>query len=162
MSISTEANRNNYTGNDSFAALPYTFRITDDDHLEVVVRLVSSGVETPLTKTTHYTVDGVSDSGGGNVNLVNGGFAWQNADGTLKTGYKATVRLAPPITQESDYRNQGQFFGESHEDSFDLACRVDQKQQDEIDRSVKLPRTVDAADFATELPADIADNPAPR
>lgn len=159
MSISSEANRNTYTGNDTFDALPYTFRITDETHVKVAVRAVATGVETPLTLTTHYTVDGVGDAGGGDVNLVHGAFAWQNADGTLKTGYKAVVLLYPPIKQESDFRNQGEFFPETHEDAFDLACRVDQRQQDEIDRSVKLPDSVSADDVDPTLPADIADNP---
>lgn len=158
MSIPTEANRDGYTGNDSFDDLPYTYRITDEADITIVVRNTDTGDETLLTLTTHYTVAGVGDAGGGNATLI-AGFAWTNADGTLKTGWVASVLLAPPLTQESDFRNQGQFFGELHEDAFDKACRVDQKQQDEIDRSFKLPKSIDPASFDTTLPGSIADNP---
>ncbi|WP_282460093.1 hypothetical protein, partial [Mycoplasmopsis arginini] len=49
-------------------------------------------------------------------------------------------------------------YPETHEDTFDKLVMLDQQQQDEIDRSVKLPETVSGSDFDTTLPSDILDS----
>jgi hypothetical protein len=159
MAISSTTSRNNYTGNDAVDTYSYTFKITDETHLLVTVREIATGVETDLTLSTHYTVTGVDESGGGNVVLVNGAFDWLDADGDLSSDYNISIRRVVPIKQESDIRNQGDFFPERHEDAFDYSCFIDQQQQDEIDRSVKLAETVSPSDFDVTLPADIEDNP---
>jgi hypothetical protein len=154
MSIGSTTNRNDYIGNGAVDTYPYSFRILDDDHLRVIVRLISTGVETTLTKTTHYTVTGVGDASGGNVALVNGAFAWLDGDGDLLATYALTIRRVVPITQETDIRNQGSFFPETHEDVFDYLTMIEQQQQDEVDRSMKLPETIAASEFNMEWPAD--------
>ncbi len=155
--ISSETNRNDYVGNSAAATYPYTFPIFDESHVLVTVRL-TTGVESTLTLNTHYTVTGVSDSAGGNVVLTAGAFSWLTAN-KLTTGVALAIRRDVPLKQETDVRNQGSFFPETHEDVFDYLTMVDQQQQDEIDRSLKLPETVSAADFDATLPADIQDNP---
>lgn len=154
MSIASTTSRNDYTGNGSASALPYTFRIFSDTDLRVTVRDINAGVETTLIKGTDYTVDGVGNSGGGNVNLVNSGQAWLSA-GKLATGYKATLRRVRPLTQTTDIRNQGDFFPEIHEDSFDHAVMIAQQHEDTIGRSIKLPETVPSTDFNPTLPATL-------
>lgn len=153
MTIASTTNRNDYTGNGSVSAYDYVFRIFDQDDLRVTVRNTSD-VETTLTISTDYTVSGVGEEGGGTVTLVNSGQAWLTA-GKLTTGYIITIRRVRALLQETDIRNQGDFFAEAHEDEFDRGVMIAQQQQDELDRSIKLPETVDPADFDTLLPPGI-------
>ena len=154
MSISSTTNRNDYTGNGAVDTYSYTFRIFANTDLLVTVR-DTNDVETTLTLTTHYTVSGVGDAGGGSISLVNGAFSWLDADGDLKSNYILTIRRVRPLKQETDIRNQGDFFPETHEDAFDHLLMIDQQQQDEIDRAVVLPETVPSSEFNPQLPSDI-------
>ena len=150
MTISSEVSRVSYTGNGAVDTYAYTFRIFEESHLLVTVRNTSD-VETTLALTTDYTVTGVGNNSG-NVVLVNSAQAWLDGDGDLLTGYVLSIRRVLPLTQETDIRNQGDFFPESHEDEFDKLTMVDQQQQDELDRSIKLPESLDPADVDTALP----------
>ena len=62
MTISTTTIKNSYSGNGSTSVFNYTFKITDEDHIQVIIRS-AAGTETTKTKTTHYTVSGVGNSG---------------------------------------------------------------------------------------------------
>ncbi len=139
MSLASTTNRVNYTGNGLVAVYPYTFKILDDDHLRVVVRDLD-GAETTLTKTTHYTVSGVGNTGGGNVSLVAGSFDWLTSN-FLTTGFKLTIRRVVDLKQETDIRNQGEYYAELHEDALDKVTMVNQQQQDELNRSIKASET---------------------
>lgn len=152
MSISSTTSRNNYVGTASLHAYSYSFYIQDDDDLLVTVA-DTDGVETALTKTTDYTVSGVGAANGGTVTLVNASQAWLTS-GELKTGYVITIRRVLSLKQEADIRNQGTYFPETHEDVFDHQTMVDQQQQDEIGRSVKLPETYQSG-FDPTLPIGI-------
>jgi hypothetical protein len=156
MSISSTTNRNDYTATGSVDTYAYTFRIFDEDDLTITVKNLSN-VETTLTKTTHYTVTGVGSLTGGNVVLVNGAFDWIDGDGDLKQDYTITIRRVLDLIQETDIRNQGAFYPEIHEDQFDKLVMIDQQQQDEIDRSIKIPESVDPSSFNGELPAGVKD-----
>ena len=158
MSLSNANNRNDYVGNGSVDTYNYTFRIFDEDDIEVIVR-DTSDVETVLTKTTHYSVTGVGSVNGGTIPLVNGAFDWIDAEGDLKVDYVLTIRRVIPLVQETDIRNQGAFFPEIHEDQFDKLVMIDQQQQDELDRSLKLPVTVNPNSFSGVLPASLVGNP---
>ncbi len=145
-----------YTGNGSVSVYDYTFKIFDDDDLVVTVRNLLSA-ETILTKTTDYTVTGVGlSSGTRQVTLVSSGQAWLTA-GKLTSGYLISIRRVNDLIQETDLRNGGTYYPEDVEDQFDKQVMVDQQQQDEIDRSVRLPETVDDSDFDPILPATIGD-----
>lgn len=157
MTIASTTNRIDAVGNGTADTYPYTFRIFANTDLRVTVR-DTDDVETTLTLTTDYTVTGVGAAAGGNVVLVDADQAWLDADGDLKSGYTITIRRVVDITQETDIRNQGSFFPEAHENALDHAIMVDQQQQDEIDRSVKLAETVEPDTFSPTLPADIADS----
>jgi len=156
MTIASATNRVSYTGNGSVDTYAYTFRIFDEDDLTVTVRdTATTPIETTLTKTTDYTVTGVGANSGGNVVLVNSAQAWLDADGDLKTGYTIVIRRVRDILQDFDIRNQGDFYPEGHEDALDSVIMIAQQQQDEIDRSIKLPETEDPAGFDTALPTDL-------
>jgi hypothetical protein len=154
MSLSSLTNKNTYTGNGAVDTYAYSFKIFDDDELIVTVRNTDDE-ETVLVKTTDYTVTGVAVTAGGDVVLVNAAQAWLDAGGDLLSGYILTIRRKLALTQTTDLRNQGTYYPEDIENQFDKNVMVDQQQQEELDRSVKLPNTVLAADFDVDLPADI-------
>jgi len=132
MSISSETDRNDYVGNGSVSTYSYSFRIFSSSHL-LVTTLTSAGVESTLVLNTDYTVTGVGNSSGTIVLTT-----------ALASGTDLTIRRVLPITQTTDFRNQGSFFPESHEDALDRGIMIAQQQQDEIDRSLKVPETEDS------------------
>jgi hypothetical protein len=69
MTVSSATNRVSYNGNGSTTVFAYTFKIFDEDDLTVIIR-AANGTETTKTITTHYTVSGVGNSGGGNVTML--------------------------------------------------------------------------------------------
>lgn len=153
MSLPTTNNRNDYIGNGTANVYSYTYRITDQSHLQVTVRN-TSGVETTLTVTVDYSVSDIGETGGGNVTLIDSGQAWLTG-GNLITDYAITIRRVVPLTQTTDIRNQGDFFPEVHENQFDYQIFISQQHQDEIDRSAKLPETVSSSAFNPQLPSDV-------
>lgn len=154
MTLSATNNRVSYTGNDAVSIYAYTFRIISETDLLVTVKNLSS-IETTLSLSTDYTVSGVGEFSGGDITLVNSGQPWLTAGGNLLSGFILVIRRIRPLTQLTDIRNQGDFFPEIHEDEFDSQIMIDQQQQDELDRSIKLSETTDPATFGTELPAAI-------
>lgn len=147
-------NRNDAIGNDSTATYPYGFKIFAATDLEVKVRAIDSGAETTLVYPAQFSVTNVGNKNGGSVVLSDVDGAWQDPiTAFLRTGYTLTARRVRPLTQSSDIRNQGGFFADVHEDTFDHLMMVDQQQQDEIDRSFKLPTTEDGTPASTTLPA---------
>jgi hypothetical protein len=133
-----------YTGNGSTATYAYTFKIFSDSDLLVTKRLISTGAETELVLDADYTVTGAGTSSGGNVVL---------SAGNLSSSYELHIRRKRPLTQSTSIRNESSFNAGTHEDTFDKLTMIDQQQQDEIDRSMKLPETIDPADFDPTLPA---------
>lgn len=155
MTLSSSINRNDYTGNGAVDTYAYTFKIFVQGSLVVTIANDSS-VEFPtLVIGTDYTVTGVGATNGGNVVLVNSSQDWLDGDGDLKTDYKLTIQRVRDITQDTDIRNQGDYFPETHEDRFDKLTMVDQQQQDLLDRAMKLQTTTTGV--STELPAPLAD-----
>jgi hypothetical protein len=150
MSVSSTTNRADFTGNGAAFIYPFTFPILDEDDLRVVV-LSSTGVETTLTIASDYTVSGVGDDEGGNVTLVNNSQAWLTS-GMLSSGYTMTIRRLRPVTQTTDISNQSHFYPEVLETAFDHGIMIAQQQQEEIDRSVKLPASLSSAAFDPTLP----------
>lgn len=149
MTVSTSSNRADHTGNGSASTFSFTFRIFANTDL-LVTKADADGVETVLTLTTDYTVSGAGSYNGGSITLV---------AGALPNGHTLTILRELDITQETDLRNQGSFFAETHEDVFDRHTMVMQQLQEQIDRSAKLPVT--SSEDTEALIADIvllADN----
>lgn len=153
MSITSIINRNNYTGNDSTAVYSYTFKVYTKNDFEIKVRNTSTGVETLLVVDVNYTVSNAGAVSGGNITLIGAG-AWIVAS-KLTTGYELSIRRLREIKQLADIKNQGSFFPETHEDVFDKLTMVDLQQQDALDRSIKLPSSVNPTAFNTNIPASL-------
>lgn len=129
MSINTATNKNTYTGDNTTTVFSYTFPISDDDQLEVALVTISTGARTVLTKTTHYSVDGVGELTGGNVTMVT----------APTTAQKLIVKGTEPLTQETTYTRNDPFPAETHEAALDHLLRAIKYLQEQIDRCVKVP-----------------------
>lgn len=155
MTVSSTANRNGYTGNDTTANYNYSFKIFQDSDLAVFIREDGTDTDTQLILDTDYSVNDAGQPAGGTIDLLSAGQAWMSTNDFLDIGYILTIRRVIPLTQDTDIRNQGDFYPEVHEDVFDRNTMVDQQLQDEIDRCVQLPDTVTADEFDPAIPATI-------
>jgi len=151
MTISTTTIKNSYSGDGSNLNFTYTFKITDQDDIEVIIRS-SNGTETVKTITTNYTVSGVGNAGGGTVSFVSG-----QAPSSTET---VILRRDTPQTQTMDLIDNDPMSADTIEDAHDKAIAIAQELQEQIDRSIKLSRTntmtsteftVDAATRANKI-----------
>lgn len=131
MTIPSENYRNDYPGDGSNDTFSYTFKITSENDIKVSQR-DTEDVETELTLNVDYAVTGVGALNGGTIVLT---------AGNLTTDYHLTIRRDSDLTQLTDIRNQGDFYPEVHEDTFDKLASVSLTQQSEIDRCVKVSET---------------------
>lgn len=128
MTISSTTNRNDYIGNNTTDTYNYSFKIFTKNDL-LVTQKDTNDVETTLTVDTDYTVTGLGELSGGTIVLT---------AGNLATGYTLTIRRVLTLTQSTDIRSQGDFYPEAHENQFDKLIMIDQQQQDELDRTLKV------------------------
>lgn len=142
MTIPSAVSRNDYLGNGSADTFDYDFRILAAGDL-LVTQADDDGDEETLVHITDYSVTGVGSANGGAITLVSG---------ALPSGYRLSIRRVVAIVQETDLRNQGLFFAQTHEDQFDRGIMIAQQHQDLIARSVKLRETDPATDFDPTLP----------
>ena len=158
MSASSTVRRNPYTGTNLVSTYDYTFKIFDDDDIQVIVRKISTGVETILTKTTDYAVTGVGNAGGGSISLVNASQAWLTS-GYLLSTYKIVLRNNRVRAQDTDIKNNTRYYPNLHEKQFDKQFFLSLSQQDEIDRSIKISPSFATSEFDPVLPADFVGTP---
>lgn len=144
MTITSTTARNDYSAIVFVGTYAYTFRILDEDDLEVIVRDAETGVETVKVRGLDYNVTGVGQDAGGNVVFT--------ATGQPDTDDHITIRRNPSFTQETDIRNQGRYFPDLHEDAFDAAAMRDQYLKGLYESALRLPVTVDPGDVSVYLP----------
>lgn len=131
MTVSTEVDHNEYAGNGVTTSFPYTFRIFHKSDLVVQVVDLDENI-TDLVLDTDYTVTGAGGYTGGNVILTT----------ALENGFRISIARELPVTQETDLRNQGQFFAEVHEDAFDKLTMLIQQSNGSFSLALKKPSFV--------------------
>lgn len=131
MTVSTEVDHNEYTGNGVTTMFPYTFRIFKKSDLVVQVVDLNENI-TVLALDTDYTVTGAGGYVGGNVILAT----------ALADGYQISISRELPVTQETDLRNQGKFFAEVHEDAFDKLTMLIQQVRSWFSLALRKPSFV--------------------
>jgi len=141
MTISTTIIKNSYSGNASQTVFPYTFKISVDADIQVILRS-ALGTETVKAISTDYTVSGAGDANGGNVTMVV----------APASGETLVIRRATVQTQTIDLVENDPFSAETVEGGFDKSVSLVQEIQEEADRAIKLSRTNTMA--STEFTVD--------
>lgn len=145
--VSTFAKDGPYTGDSSAnQAFTITFEFFDTSEVVATQRLISSGAETALTETTHYTIAGTGSDPytGGTLTLANGY--------TIASTSTLTISRAMTQNQEADFQTGGPFPSDTVEDQYDKLAMQIQDLQEQIDRCLKVPITDGSTvEAATEL-----------
>lgn len=128
MTVSTEVDHNDYTGNGVTTSFPYTFRIFTKTDLMVQVVDLNENI-TVLALDTDYSVTGAGAYSGGSVVLSS----------PLANGWQISISRELPATQETDLRNQGKFYAEVHEDAFDKLTMMIQQVRTWFNLSLRKP-----------------------
>ncbi|WP_234012703.1 hypothetical protein [Cronobacter dublinensis] len=131
MTVSTEVDHNDYTGNGVTTAFDYNFRIFKKSDLVVSI-FDNANTLTLLTLDSDYTVTGAGGYTGGKVTL----------NSPLANGWKISISRVLPVTQETDLRNQGSFFPEVHEDAFDKLTMLIQQVRSWLSLALRKPSFV--------------------
>lgn len=127
MTVASEINHNQYVGNGVTTAFDYGFRVFKNSHLLVQVSDLD-GVLSTLVLGTDYTVTGVGASGGKVLLTV-----------PLAIGWSISIDRSLPIVQETDLRNQGTFYAETHEDAFDYLTMLIQRVYSYFNLALRKP-----------------------
>lgn len=131
MTVSTEVDHNEYTGNGVTTSFPYTFRVFKESDLAVQVVDLDENIAV-LALDTDYPVTGAGGYNGGNVILSK----------ALANGYQISISRELPVTQETDLRNQGKFFAEVHEDALDKLTMLIQQVRSWFSLALRKPSFV--------------------
>jgi hypothetical protein len=132
MTVNSTTTKVSASGDGSTAAFNYTFKIFADSEMQVIIRS-SAGVETIKTLTTHYTVSGAGNDGGGTVTFTSGNIP--------ASGETVVLRRNLQLTQGTDYVENDPFPAESHENGLDRLTMITQGIQEELDRAFKVSKT---------------------
>jgi hypothetical protein len=156
MSLASTINKNFYLGNGTSNSYNYTFKIFKDTDLKVIVQEIATGIETVLNPVD-YVVNDAGDVNGGTIDLVGPRVYLDSITNNLLSTYKILLKRELDLVQETDIRNQGDFFPEVHEDQFDRGIMIDQQLKEQADRSLRLAETTE--DFDPTVPASLENNP---
>jgi hypothetical protein len=122
MAVQTQVSRIDYVGNGAQTIFPYPFRIFLTADLRV---LVSNVVQ---TLTTHYTVSGAGEEGGGNVTFVT----------APANGAAVSIRRVLGLTQTVDYQELTAFPAEVNEQALDRGVMISQQLAEVDQRTLKF------------------------
>jgi hypothetical protein len=140
MTLSANAAaRVSYAGSGSTGPFAVPFRVLSFDDLQVLVT-TTDGVDIELANGTDFT-------GNGERNATST-IALADA---LATGETLTIRRKATGAQGSSFRNQGSYFGSSHEDALDALAMQIAALNDRVDAAFKLPASLDPSTHTTDL-----------
>jgi hypothetical protein len=149
MTVESTTNKVTRLGNDAATSFSFPFTIFESTDL-YVVKTDAESVETVLAEgatSSTYSVTVAAYPGAGSITYPASG-------GTpLVTGESVTIKRVLPLEQTTDLENQGGYFADTQETQFDKCVMIDLQQQEEIDRSLKLPISATAS---AELPVPVS------
>jgi len=144
--VASSTSRMQYTcsGGSTYA---FTFGVGATSEIQVIKTVTASQTETTLTETTDYTISATNNdySSGGTVTTTT----------ACATGNTLTILRNVPLTQASDFTEGMPTLYESFEDGLDKLTRITQQQQEEIDRSLRIPVS---SSTSPTLPNPVANN----
>ena len=152
MTLTTQTPKEIKTGNGSTTVWSFTFVINQSSDLVVVKTVTATDAETTLTEgtgTTNYSVSVGTYPG-------NGSITYPATLGTeLPSTETITLKRVVDIDQDTDLVNQGAWSPSTVENAFDYSRMIDLQQDEDIDRSLKVPVSVDTSAVSTTLPAPV-------
>lgn len=129
MLVDNSIYRNAYVANGSSKSFAISFPFLTAEHIQVF-----RGVDDEndvLIPASEYTISGAGNENGGTLVM----------NTTPVSGTRIVILRNVPITQLYAYEELDNFSAKSHEDALAKLTMIDQQQQEQIDRSVKLPVT---------------------
>lgn len=132
MTISSTTRLTQANGNGSTFTFPFAFKVFQASDLVVVSTVIATGVDTTLVLNSDYTVTLNADQNynpGGNIVF---GVA------PLST-VKITITSAVPLLQPTDLSNQGGFYPDVINNSFDRSTIQIQQEHSDSSRALRAP-----------------------
>lgn len=145
MTVNTELSKRIYTGNGVATDYDYDFKIPLAGDLAVSL-FDLDGVELPQVLNTDYTVTGAGGDNGGKVLF----------SVAPPVGYTILLLSDAAYTQPTDFKNQGRFFPETHENALDRAVILARQNREAIARSLTLPPQIEGVSTTLPPPSGLA------
>ena len=148
MTLTTEVDRTQTTGNGSDVIFDYNFKIWEDAEIEVVRSNKVSPLEKDvLTIITDYTVQDAGEAAGGTVTLQGA-----HAASPPTSDENLTCLRKLEFKQEVGVTNQGGFKGNMHEKRYDWIVALIQQLKGMVDRCFQVDEVsmADTADLTYE------------
>jgi hypothetical protein len=138
--------RAEFACNGSTTTFDFTFPIIATSDMKVYHRVNSTGVQTLLTETTHYSLSATNNdySSGGTITTVS----------TYASGISLIAIRDIPDSQNATLQDSGVLRLASIEDALDKLTMLHEQQQEEIDRCLKYPPS-DASSLSAEVPNSV-------
>lgn len=127
MLVDNNVYKNTYMGNGATTEFPISFPFLDGAHIQVLQSL-DNGVTESVVSTSEYSISGAGLEVGGTCTFKT---APQN-------GAIIVILRNVPITQLYAYRELDNFPAESHENALAKLTMIDQQQQEQINRALKV------------------------
>lgn len=143
MTVPTDDNREDFSGNGSATSFPCPFKIFAATDATVIL-VDAQGGEATLVLNTDYSISGVGAASGFTVTYPISG-------DPLATGERLVVLREVPLVQNTDLRNQGAYFPENVEDEFDRLTMMTQQLNERLSRSLTFS-TGASTGISAELP----------
>ena len=156
MSVPSTTGRNEFNFNGSLTSFTFDFPIIETSDLLVIVCLIATGVETPLTEGTDYEVtSALGDfSSGGIVSMIE-----YIDDVKTPKAWPATYKLIllrnVPVAQGIDFTENMATLYQNFEDGLDKLTMLIQQIQEIQDRTLTVPQS-EASTLSRELPTAVA------
>ena len=139
MTVQNSNVKNIYIGNGSTTSFPFTFPCPKADYIKVFVRKNNL-----IAQTDDFTVD-----------LDNATVTYPKSGTPLAAGETLVILRELPLEQPLNLVNQGPFFAEDIETTFDEEVMMIQQLREELSRSLTVPVDIDGETyFNTSIPIE--------
>lgn len=121
MTVSSNVNTTQFLGSGSSGPFSFGFKFYNNEEIAVIF-IDTQGNSTLYAEGMHYTLSGAGDPDGGILNLAS----------PLLADEKIKVIRTLDIVQATAFKNQGAFYPELHEDTFDKLTMILQQLDSRI------------------------------
>lgn len=139
MTIQVTDNNKMFQGSGNTGPFMWTFRFFSNSDIDVYK--IADGVTTLLVESTDYVLTGAGSYDGGSITLTT----------AMLNGEELFVNRSMPFLQNTDIRNQGDFFPETYEEALDKIVILTQQLRSIGNQAIRVHET-DVGDYF--LPAE--------